>query len=269
VTTYDTTVAQKYDRFQDSFEALGLNRQYLNYGYKTHRGQSLETCQERLCREVFELANIGPEDTIVDVGFGSGQQDFLLARLYPFRKLIGFNIAQHQVQYANQFAKQKGLQERMVFYHAPAENMSHLEDESVNKVLAIECAFYFDRRRFYQEAARVLIPGGTLVLADIFLGELFNCRARYYGGFFKTGTLGWGRNLWEPFFQTQLIRDISPYTRPGAQKSVITILQFLGKLSVEQRRAWLALAFSSQLVALGLLLKFVVYYLIVLRKLHK
>ena len=38
---------------------------------------------------------------------------------------------------------------------------------SVDRVLAVECAFYFDRPRFYAEAARVLKRGGRMVLADI------------------------------------------------------------------------------------------------------
>ena len=37
----------------------------------------------------------------------------------------------------------------------------------MDRILAIECAFYFDRLRFYRRAAQVLKRDGLVVLADI------------------------------------------------------------------------------------------------------
>jgi len=51
---------------------------------------------------------------------------------------------------ASRRAEREGLSHRVVFHNSPAEDMSVLPDCSVDKVIAVECAFYFDRRRFYR-----------------------------------------------------------------------------------------------------------------------
>jgi hypothetical protein len=64
------------------------------------------------------------------------------------------------------------------------------------------------------------------------------------------------------------VRGINEQTRPGAQMAVWQILKtapFSG-LSAAERREWMKMAFCSQLVALGLQVRFIQYDLIVLQK---
>jgi cyclopropane fatty-acyl-phospholipid synthase-like methyltransferase len=102
---------------------------------------------------------------------GSGEQDFLLARSFPFAKLTGFNIAAKQVAYASERAATESLAHKLEFRHGQAEELPGIAPASVDRVMAIECAFYFDRPRFYARAAEVLKPGGLLVLADIMFAD--------------------------------------------------------------------------------------------------
>jgi hypothetical protein len=84
------TVARQYDLFQTSLELLQKDRKFLNYGYTVSGTETVEARQQRLCLEVFQAAEIGKDDVLVDVGFGfgSGEQDFLLSTACEFRRLM-------------------------------------------------------------------------------------------------------------------------------------------------------------------------------------
>jgi ubiquinone/menaquinone biosynthesis C-methylase UbiE len=262
-------IQSQYDQFQTTFEDLNKNKKYLNYGYSLKSKQTLEEKQEQLCKEIFQLANIKPGQKIVDVGFGSGEQDFLFADLYPHNHITGFNISKRQVDYANHRAELEKRSDKMIFYQGKAENMYQVEDSSIDRVLAIECAFYFDRPQFYGEAARVLKVGGLLILADICLGPGLKILDSDHTKYRNTGTLVTNRKKWEQFFITRLVRKINNHTKQGAQESVLQILKMLPKFNTDERRAWLQMAITSQLVALCLQFGLVQYHFIVLENFIK
>ncbi len=260
-------ISLQYDRFQTSLEKMGKERKYLNYGYTTSRAQSHEERQENLCTAVFDAAEIAPTDVIIDVGFGSGEQDFLLSRTRPFARLTGFNIAARQVEFASQRARAEGLGEKLRFEVGEAETLPGVPDASVDKLLAIECAFYFDRARFYQRAAEVLKPGGRVVLADI----SFDDRAGFLQrgeDLRRVGTRSANRREWERYFTTRDVRCINRWTRPGTQLSVYEILRRLpfGGFSSAEVREWGKMAFYTQLVALGQMVNAIRYDLVVMEK---
>jgi hypothetical protein len=134
--------------------------------------------------------------------------------------------------------------------------------------MAVECAFYFDRPRFYKRAAQVLKPGGRAVLADITLCNPLAFLGRMREDFRRVGTRGENRREWEQSLVTSSIRDINPETRPGVQRTVFRILRLasLARITGAQRREWWKMAFYTQLVAIGQLLGLVRYELIVLEK---
>lgn len=261
-------VSRQYDLFQTSLESIEKPRKYLNYGYTVARRQTYEERQERLCLEVFRAAQIEPQHVLVDVGFGSGEQDFLLARNFQFTKLTGFNIAAKQVAYASERAAQEGLADKLEFRHGQAEELPGIAPASIDRILSIECAFYFDRPRFYARAAEVLKPGGLLVLADIAFTGRMPRFARNSDDLRRVGLRDENQKEWERWFRTRPIVDIAPYTRPGAQMTVTQILKTIprSRMSGGERREWLKMAYYSQLVALGLWTKLLHYDLITLEK---
>ena len=159
------SIARQYDLLQTSLESLQKDRKFLNYGYTVSGKETYEERQQRLCLEVFQAAEIRKGDVIVDVAFGSGEQDFLPSNGYEFACLIGFNISERQVRYATERAVREHLAHKLSFRLGEAECLPGVEGSSVDRVLAIECAFYFDRPRFYERAAQVLKPGGLVVVA--------------------------------------------------------------------------------------------------------
>ena len=260
-------ISRQYDLFQNSLESLEKQRKYLNYGYTVTGRESYEERQERLCLEVFRAAELKAGDVVVDVGFGSGEQDFLLAANFAFATMTGFNIAARQVQYASARAAQEGLDAKLEFRLGEAEVLPGVEDASVDRVMAIECAFYFDRPRFYKRAAEVLKPGGLLVLADIAFADGARFLARRED-LRRVGTRTANRSEWEKSFRTRSLVPIDKQTRPGAQMTVFQILKTLprARMSWGERAEWLKMAFYSQLVALGLATGLLHYDLIVLEK---
>ncbi|MGE5244205.1 MAG: SAM-dependent methyltransferase [Betaproteobacteria bacterium] len=260
-------IARQYDLFQQSLEAIAKDRKFLNYGYTVARGEPFEMRQQRLCLEVFEAADIQRDHVVVDVGFGSGEQDFVLARTFEFARLLGFNISDRQVGYATARAAREGLAHKLTFSLGEAEALPGVAAASVDRIVAVECAFYFDRPSFYRRAAEVLKPGGLLTLADIQLSDRLACLTRRED-LRRVGTASANRREWERFFRARAIRHINRQTRPGVQLSVWQILKTVpfARFNRAQRREWLKLAYYSQLLALGLSLELVTYDLLVLEK---
>ena len=262
---HDKLMGFQYDTCLNSMERADKPQRYLNYGYAEHSGLSLEEKQENLCREVFRLADIQPEDTVADVGFGSGEQDFLLARLHPFRKLYGFNISEKQVAHASERATREGMSERMSFHCSPAEDMNILPDGSVDKIMAIECAFHFQRPLFYREAARVLREGGRLALADICFDERLGFMTNLSPGTRRVGTLTGNQSAWEEHFQTVSITDIRDKVLPGAKESVSHCFS-IKDFGIVEMLAWSSLGLSIQFIVAGMASGLIRYDLIVLEK---
>ena len=168
---------------------------------------------------------------------------------------VGFNISERQVRYANERAIRENLAHKFSFRLGEAERLPGVADISADRILAIECAFYFDRPRFHQRVARVLKPDGLVVLADFAFADRAAFLARGAEDLRRVGTQSSNRSEWEKHFRTRSVCSIKNRTRPGAQMTVWQILKTAPVLGPERsrtprvgedgllfsaRRAWLA-----------------------------
>ncbi|MFJ4657998.1 SAM-dependent methyltransferase [Nocardia sp. NPDC088792] len=146
---------------------FGEDSLFINLGYWHDAPESLDEASRDLARLVAREAGLGPDDIQLDVGFGYGDQDFLWAREYGPKEIIGMNIATEQIDIAARRAAELGLSDRIRFEYGSAIDLPRA-DASCTKVTALESAFHFpSRAQFFAEAHRVLQPGGKLVTADI------------------------------------------------------------------------------------------------------
>lgn len=140
------------------------------YNYGFWRGEnggvitSLAQASTRLVRLHLEVDPApGSGRRVLDVGCGLGACTALLARGYPEAEVLGVNYSSRQIAYA----ESRYAGKRIAFRKMDACAID-LPDRSVDCIHAIEAAMHFrPRSRFFDEARRLLVPGGRFILTDI------------------------------------------------------------------------------------------------------
>ena len=161
------SVQSYYDQTWWDYRFLWLNRRNLafHFGYhdettSSHAEALLNTNQHLAAR-----ARIVPGCRVLDAGCGVGGSSFWLARERGARA-VGITVVHGQVEQAQRLARRQGLAERASFLQADY-TCTPFAGESFDAVWALESLCHApDKARFYREAARVLRPGGRLVVAE-------------------------------------------------------------------------------------------------------
>lgn len=160
-------VITHYER-RHAFRAGVFGEQpYANYGYWTRPDLTLEQASEALTDLVAAAAGLGKGDKVLDVGCGYGAGAVKLVKRYEVDSVTGIDVTPVRIASGQDYIAEHGVADRITLQEGDATAM-RFSDAGFHKLVSVECAFHFDTREvFLQEAARVLVPGGTLALTDI------------------------------------------------------------------------------------------------------
>jgi SAM-dependent methyltransferase len=118
--------------------------------------------------KVLGKAELQPGDTLLDVGAGDGLIAFgALQRLGPDGRVIFSDISADLLDHCRQAAAAEGLLDRCRFVQAPADELTGMEDGSVDVVTTRAVLIYLrDKGTALREFYRVLRPGGRVSLSE-------------------------------------------------------------------------------------------------------
>lgn len=112
-----------------------------------------------------EAASIKDGDQILDAGCGMGASAFWLAKHYEVH-VTGISLPAKQIQACKQVAEQIGLNDKTTFVQADY-TATPFPEQSFDVIWACESVCHaLQKLDFYQEAFRLLKPGGRLVMAE-------------------------------------------------------------------------------------------------------
>lgn len=155
-----------YDRVTAAWKYL-LGEDF-HYGYFRSEEDSLESATDNLTQLMAEHGAIGPDMSVLDVGCGIGNPACFLAERNGCQ-VTGITMSRVGVEQASRRARERGCADRVSFLAADGMN-NGLPDCSFDRAWALESSHLMPRKdALLAECARVVRPGGRVVLCDIIL----------------------------------------------------------------------------------------------------
>lgn len=166
-----------YDQITDfSAQVLGGNI-HLGYWNEGGEGTPVTEATDRLTDMVAERLAPQPTQRLLDIGCGTGRPALRIASRYGVH-VTGITVSAHQLEQAQAAVRDEDAADRVGFQHADAMRLP-FSAESFDAAWAIESLLHMsDQPAALTEAARVVRPGGRLVVADLCLREPVTGKAK-------------------------------------------------------------------------------------------
>lgn len=160
-------VRDYYEKTYWDYRVVWTGRDTLacHFGYYDDATQDHSAALIRANEQVATLAGIGPGARVLDAGCGLGGTALWLAGERRAR-VLGVSLSERQVARARRAALERGLADRVAFEVADFTAVPE-PDGAFDAVIAIESLCHAaDKAPFFAEAARLLRPGGRVVVSD-------------------------------------------------------------------------------------------------------
>ncbi len=156
-----------YDETWLDYRILWLNKDNLavHFGYTDDSTRSHTDALKNMNRVLADRVQIQPGARVLDAGCGVGGSSLWLATERG-AEVVGITLAARQAAMARSNALRRGVTDRVQFQVADF-TATPFPDASFDVVWAVESMCHAPRKAaFYREAARLLRPGGRVVVAD-------------------------------------------------------------------------------------------------------
>lgn len=221
--------------------AFNMHFGYYRLGFNPFRRERMLSEMNRQVLNRLRLP-ANRRDLIVDLGCGVGATVRYAASLFPQKEILGLTVVPWQVEKGNAWNRHLGLHERARLQLADY-TCTGLAPASVDGAVAIESACHAEGSKkdaFVQEAARILRPGGRLVVADGFLKHPERPLGRVFGRLHESlcrsfvlpelaQIEGFASALVRHGFDDVAIEDISWRVAPSALHAPAAVLWFMLK----------------------------------------
>lgn len=160
-------VVAYYDETWLDFRVLWMTARNpaIHFGYWDERTRTHGQSLDNMDRVMADIARVSPGDHVLDAGCGVGGGAFWLARNRSAR-VQGITIVEGQASRGTRLATARGLCGQITF-SCQDFCRSAFADGTFDVVWARESVCHaVEKRQFFEEANRLLRPGGRLVMAD-------------------------------------------------------------------------------------------------------
>lgn len=167
MTDLQKSIVAYYDNTWLDYRVLWINKKdrALHFGYYETFKETHSEALIKLNQQMAQRAGISGSDNVLDAGCGQGGSSLWLAANIGCQ-VVGVTLVPHQQEVASREAKVRKLESRAQFFVKDYLE-TDFEDRRFTVIWACESLCHApSKKKFYQEAFRMLAPGGRLIIAE-------------------------------------------------------------------------------------------------------
>ena len=160
-------IIKYYDETRFDYNVAWINKenQALHFGFYDEHASKHDKALSNTNRVMADLVNIQADERVLDAGCGKGGSCFWLAK-HRQAITVGITPVKSQIEDGQKMATKLGISKQATFIQADYCN-TPFDAESFDVVWACESVCHAkEKAKFYQEAFRLLKPGGRLVMTE-------------------------------------------------------------------------------------------------------